>query len=156
MGKKSAKQSSFGRHIVIRILSIAICFLAIISLIIFLYTLNHQNISQFWTELISYGLSILTPFLCFLLGDSCAKDKAEINFADRIDQIFSKIEDFEKNSRGLPNRFSSHRSDISSENSSNPYKPDIRLTDDKLNFLLDTGVINRRQYEYLLKKHLKQ
>lgn len=102
------------RHIFIRGLFISICSLAILSLIIFLYTVNHANVPQFWTELISYGLSILTPVLSFLLGEIRAKDEAEITFADRVEQIINRMESFERNNRGVPNGGSSYQSNSSS------------------------------------------
>ena len=161
MTEKQQRRIFSGRHILIRVLFIFTCSLAILSLIIFLYTVNHQNVSQFWTELISYGLSVLTPILSFLLGDIRAKDRAEINFADNIDEkidsVISRIiEGFEKSNRGIPNASSSSRSDDSFGSQSKSYKSDTFLSDDKLNFLLDAGVINRRQYRYLLKKHSRQ
>jgi len=129
------------KRTLIRFLFILICSSVIASLFVFLYTVNSQNVSQFWTELISYGLSVLTPILTFLLADIRVKDKADIDVADKVEKIFSKLEALEQRSSTKPGE---------------SYKPKIPLSSDKLRFLLDAGVINRRQYKYLLDKHSEQ
>jgi hypothetical protein len=155
MTKKQQEKIYLRKHISVRVLFIAICLLAILSSIIFLHKVNYQNAPQFWTELISYILSsILTPFLSYLIVRE--KDKAEISFADRLEQIISQMERFEKSNRGVPNEGSPYLFDDSSAKPGTSYKSDTFLSDDKLNFLLDLGVINKRQYGYLLKKNLKK
>lgn len=139
-----------------RALSISICLLAIISLIIFLYSVNSQNTSTFWTEIIAYGLSLVTPTLTFFLADIRAKDRQEISLADMVELIVNRIDNLENNSRDTSTKMSSRQYGHSSTKPGESYHSSVPLNSDRLDFLLKTGVINRRQYKYLSDKNSQQ